>query len=69
MTFILLSVSMWNDVADHVFDGVELAGLRVGPMLFHWPNLLIPFLTSTVFPVSFFYRLGSWDWGLRTDRV
>ena len=27
-TFILLSVSMWNDLADPVFDGVGLAGFK-----------------------------------------
>ena len=27
-TFISLSVSLWNDLADPVFDGVELAGFK-----------------------------------------
>ena len=37
-TFIALSVSLWNDLVDPVFDGVEFAGL------------LSPFLSSTIFP-------------------
>ena len=28
MTFILLSVSLWNDLVDPVFDGVGLAGFK-----------------------------------------
>ena len=28
MTFILLSVFLWNDLVDHVFDGVGLAGFK-----------------------------------------
>ena len=28
MTFILLSVSLWNELADPVFDGVGLAGSK-----------------------------------------
>ena len=27
-TFIPLSISLWNDLADPVFDGVELAGFK-----------------------------------------
>ena len=35
-TFISLSVSLWNDLADPVFDGVGLAGFksRANPILF-----------------------------------
>ena len=34
---------------------------RAGSMLFYWPKLLFPFLSSTVFPFSsFFYRLVFW---------
>ena len=28
MSFILLSVSLWNDLGDPVFDGVGLAGFK-----------------------------------------
>ena len=27
-TFIIFSVSLWNDLGDHVFDDVGLAGLK-----------------------------------------
>ena len=37
-TFVLLSVCLWNDLADPVFDGVGLAGFKAGPMLFYWPK-------------------------------
>ena len=33
-TLILLSVFLWNDLADHVFDGVGLAGLEQGQCIF-----------------------------------
>ena len=36
--FILLLVSVWNDLGDPVFDGVGLAGSRVGPMHLYWPS-------------------------------
>ena len=42
---------------------------RVGPMLLHWPKLLIPIWSLTVFPFSSFYRLVLRGWGLWTDRV
>ena len=42
-TFIPLSVSLWNDLVNPVFDGVELEVSRVGPMLFYWPKLLYPY--------------------------
>ena len=29
-----ISVSLWNDLADPVFDGVGLAVSRAGPILF-----------------------------------
>ena len=36
MTFVLLSVSLWNDLADPVFDGVGLAGFKSRPNAFSW---------------------------------
>ena len=39
-TFIPLSVSLWNDLADHVFDGVGLAGFKSKANAFYWPKLL-----------------------------
>ena len=40
-TFVPLSVSLWNDLSDPVFDGVGLAGTTAEPMLSCWHNLLI----------------------------
>ena len=37
-TFIPMSVYLWNDIGDPVFDGVELAGFKSGPMPFYWPS-------------------------------
>ena len=57
--FIPISVPLWNDHADPVFDGVGMAGLRAGKILFYWPELLTPFFTSTVFPFcSLFLYVG-----------
>ena len=33
-TFIALSISLWNDLVDHVFDGVGLAGFKSRPNAF-----------------------------------
>ena len=71
-TVIHLSVSLWNDLADPVFDGVGLACSRAGPMLFYWPQLLYPY-TIVFYYFSFsllsVYWLVLCDWGLRSDRV
>ena len=70
MTFVLLVVSLWNDLADPVLDGVRLAGCKSSAKLFYLPKLLYPFLSSTIFPSLFaVYRLVLWGWGLWTDRV
>ena len=53
-TFIPLSVSLLKDLADPVFDGVGLEGFKNGPMPFHWPELLYPFLSSPFFKFIFF---------------
>ena len=50
--FIPLSVSLWNDFAEPVFDGVGLAG--AGSMLFYLSKLLAHFLSSNVSPLFFF---------------
>ena len=72
-TFIPLSVSLWNDLADPVFDGVGLAGFKRRsnrPMPFCWPSCSLLFCLQ-LFSLSllFLYRLLVWGWGLRTDRV
>ena len=69
-TLILLSVSLWNDLVDPVFDGVGLAGSRGGPMSFCWPSCSLRFCLQ-LFSLSLFflYRLVVWGWGLRTDMM
>ena len=58
MTFIPLSVFLWHDIADHVFDGVEMVVLRAGALLLYWPTPLVPFLSSTVFHCLLFLPVG-----------
>ena len=48
-TFIPLSLSLWNDLADPVFDGVELADFKSRPMLFYWPKLFYPYYSLLLF--------------------
>ena len=69
-TFIPLSVPLWNDLSDHVFDGVALGVSRSGPMHFYWPSCSLAFCLL-LFSLSLrsFYGLVLWGWGLRTDRV
>ena len=73
MTFVPLSVSLWNDLVDPVFDGVGLAGFksRIYAMLFYWPELLYPYYSILLFSLSLLpvYRLVLWGWGLRIDKV
>ena len=57
-TLIPLSASLWNELADSVFDGVGLVGLKRGPMFFWWPKLLYLFLSSIIFPCLFFLAKG-----------
>ena len=69
-TFILLSVSLWNDLSDPVFDGVGLAGFKSSANPFLFACLLAPFLSPTYFPFSsFILWLVLWCGGLRTDRA
>ena len=53
-TFIPLSVSLWNDLVDPVFDGVGLAGFKSKSNAFLLALLLSPFLSSPIFPFSSF---------------
>ena len=50
-TFIRLSVSLWNDLADPVFDGVGLSASTARPMLFNWPKLLYSYYSLLLFSV------------------
>ena len=49
------SVSLWNDVANTVFDVWDWRVSRAGPMLLYWPMLLYPFYSLLLFiPFSSF---------------
>ena len=67
-TIIHNSVTLPNDFADLVFDGVGLAGFnsRANTMYFH--TQLAPFLTTTVFPFSSFFLYVGIVW-LRVFRL
>ena len=54
--FILFSMSLWHDLADPVFSGVELSGFKSRPMLIYWPKLIYPFLSSNYFSLLSVYR-------------
>ena len=67
---ILLSVSLWNELADPVFDSVGLASLRRGPKLSYRPKLLAPFLSFLDFHFSSFFLFVILSGrGLRIDSV
>ena len=72
MTFIPLSLSPWNDLADPVFDGVGLAGFKSRANVF-FIGLSSSILTIVFyfFPLSLLsvYRLVLWGWSLLTDTV
>ena len=68
MTFVPLSVSLRNDLADPVFDGVGLSGFKSRANVFFWPKLLYPYYSLLLlFPFSSsclkvsIVRLGSLD--------
>ena len=70
-TFIPLSVSLWNDLAYNVFDGVGLAGFksRVNGF-FIGLSCSIPFVVNYFFHYLLsVYMLVLWGYGLWTDRV
>ena len=70
MTFILLlSLSLWNDLADPVFDGVRLTGFknRANALLLGY-KLLDPILSFTIFPFLFFLSIG-WYCGAMVFRL
>ena len=53
--FIILSVSLLNDHANPVFDGVGLSSFKSRPLLFYWPKLLYPYYSLLLFfPFSSF---------------
>ena len=67
LTFISLSVSLWNDLSDSMWDWRVS---REGLMPFYWPICLLTFclLLFSLYLLSF-YGLVLWGWDLRTDRV
>ena len=50
-------MSLWNDLADPIFDGVILTDLKSRAKAFYWHKLLAPFL-CLMFSLSLlsFYR-------------
>ena len=70
-TFIPFSVSLWNDLANPVFDGVGLAGFksRANDSLLAALSLLYIVFYSFSLSLLSVYRLVLWGWGLRTDAV
>ena len=71
-TFIPFSVSLWNDLANPVFDCVGLAVSRSMFQYFFFglscsiPTIVFYFFTLSLLSV---YRLVLWGWCLRTDWV
>ena len=67
-TIVPLSVSLWNDLSDPVFDGVGLASFksRANAFLFAWSALS---LVSPILSSSSFHGLVVWVWSLWTDRM
>ena len=47
-------MSLWNDLHDPVFDGVELEGFKSRVNAFYLPSCSLPFVPSTAFPFSYF---------------
>ena len=71
-TFIPFSVSLWNDLANSVFDCVGLAGFKSRyNAFFIGLSFSIPTIVFYSFSLSFLSvnRLVLWGWGLWTDRV
>ena len=63
-----LSVSIWNDRANQVFDGGGLAGFKNSANAFLLAYAALSFYSFYFYLLSV-YRLVLWGWGLRTDRV
>ena len=59
MTFIPISVSLWNDLANLVFEGVGLAGFKSMENAFLLAQAALSLLwSSTIFPFLFFLSIG-----------
>ena len=68
-TFVPLSVSLWNDLSDPVFDGVGLAGFKSRANAFLLARSAFSFLSRNVLSLSSLHGLVAWGWGLWTDIV
>ena len=71
-TFIPFSVSLWNDLANPVFDGGGTGGFQEHCQCFIIGlSCSIPTVVFYSFSLSLLsvYRLILWGWSLRTDRV
>ena len=67
-TFVPLSVSLWNDFGDPVFDGVGLEGFKSRANACFPVGLICSFILSpTIFSCSSFHGLVVW--GIRIDSV
>ena len=65
-SFVPLSVSLWNDLSDHVFDGVGLVGFksRANAFLLHDLLFLVCLLLFYLFLPSMGWLCGVWVFGL-----
>ena len=68
-SFVPLSVSLWNNLSDPVFDGVGLAGFKSRANAFLLARSALSFLSPTVLSFSSLHGLVVWGWGLLTDKV
>ena len=64
MTFIPLSVSLWNDLADPVFDGVGLAGIKSRTDAYLLAKAALYLLSSAIFPFLCFLSTGWYCWAV-----
>ena len=54
-TYIPISVSLWNDLADLYLLAWDWRALTAEPIRVYWHQLLVPLLSSTVFPSLFLF--------------
>ena len=59
-SFVPLSVSLWNDLSDPVFDGVGLAGFKSRANTFLFSSSALSFLFPTILSFSSFHGLVVW---------
>ena len=70
-TFIPRSISLWYDLADPVFDDVELLGFKSRDIFLLFIGLAtLSIFVWTIFPFLYFLFIGCiMGWGLRIDSV